>query len=65
MECILEGLMGEETTTDRGEGQCELVPKSKKFPPLNLCPNVDLFVKLVSEEFWEIPVAIPNDNLTS
>lgn len=39
--------------------------KSKKFPPLSVCPAVDLFVKMVTKDFEALPTSICNDNLTS
>ncbi|CAJ0918423.1 unnamed protein product [Ranitomeya imitator] len=40
------------------------IPKPKKFPPLSLYPDIDLFVRLVTEEFRRIPTGIQHDNLT-
>ncbi|CAJ0966876.1 unnamed protein product [Ranitomeya imitator] len=40
------------------------ISKPKKFPPLSLYPDIDLFVRLVTEEFRRIPTGIQHDNLT-
>lgn len=41
-------------------------PKSKRSPPhLNLCPNVELFVKLVTEDLKSIPSVTAANNLTT
>lgn len=41
-----------------GKIHSKFVTKSKKFPPLNLCPNIDRFVRLVSYEFQTIPLLL-------
>lgn len=38
--------------------------KSQKFQALSICPAVDLFVKMVSKEFSEIPQFLRHDNFT-
>ncbi|CAJ0958429.1 unnamed protein product [Ranitomeya imitator] len=59
----LEELSGEqEENANMGKF---LPPKPKKFPPLNLYPNIDLYVKLVSKEFGEIPSKVVKDNLSA
>ncbi|XP_077131129.1 uncharacterized protein LOC143785876 [Ranitomeya variabilis] len=58
----LEELSGErDETAEKGKF---IPPKPKKFPSMNLYPNIDLFVKLVSKEFGEIPNKITRDNLS-
>ncbi|XP_073419118.1 uncharacterized protein [Dendrobates tinctorius] len=39
-------------------------PKSTRFPPLSLCPSVDIFTKLVSEDFKKLSSRRRLDNLT-
>lgn len=43
---ILENLKHEGISENPGKKLLKLKPKSKKFPPLNLFPNIDLFVKI-------------------
>ncbi|XP_071970307.1 uncharacterized protein [Engystomops pustulosus] len=38
--------------------------KSQRFPPLNTCPAVDLFVKVVSNEFSQVYQQVSHDNLS-
>lgn len=47
-----------------GKERYPLKPRSRKFPPLNLCPKVDLFVKFVTKDLKNISHPIPIDNLT-
>lgn len=60
---ILEELE-EESLGEKGKEEHALKPKSKKFPPLGLCPNVDLFVQLMTREIKQITHFIYRDNLT-
>lgn len=39
--------------------------KSRKFPPLTVCPTVDLFMRMVSKDFNKISMSITDDNLSS
>ncbi|KAM4012040.1 uncharacterized protein ACNLHF_005390 isoform 1-T3 [Anomaloglossus baeobatrachus] len=41
-----------------------IVRRSKKFPPLSTCTNVDMFVRVVSQELESISPRIIKDNLT-
>ncbi|XP_075707221.1 uncharacterized protein LOC142741772 [Rhinoderma darwinii] len=59
-----EDLMEEQTVKPRGKFPSIVLTKSQKFPALSLYPHIDLFVKLVSEEFKCIPRAIRHDNCT-
>ncbi|XP_075707682.1 uncharacterized protein LOC142742114 isoform X2 [Rhinoderma darwinii] len=59
----LEDLL-DEHKTDAGNVPACIRIKSKKFPALSLCPAVDLFIKSVTQEFWNIPRYIKDDNLT-
>lgn len=61
---ILQELQDEQQETSVGKSDIKFAPRSKRFPPLNLYPNIDLFVHLVSEEFHTISRTIPHDNLT-
>lgn len=64
---ILEELAAENEPETQAIGmipECIRV-KSKKFPPLSVCPAVDLFVKMVTKDFEALPTSICNDNLTS
>ncbi|XP_069586465.1 uncharacterized protein [Ranitomeya imitator] len=40
------------------------LPKPKRFPPLNLFPEIETFVKVVTEDLRKIPVESQHDNLT-
>lgn len=60
----LESLEWENTTDIQGKGLCTLRPKFKTFLQLNLFPNIDLFIKIVTEEFQKISTFISHDNLT-
>lgn len=54
---------GEETQV--GKNMFPLTPKSKKCPPQNLCPNVEIFVRLVTEDLKSIPSFTAVNNLNS
>lgn len=60
---ILEELE-REGTGDEVKEMHHLKPRSKRFPPLSLRPNVDLFVQLVTKDLRQIPSSVPRDNLT-
>lgn len=42
----------------------KFAPKSKRIPPLNVYPKIDLFVKLVPDDYQKISHHISKDNLT-
>ncbi|XP_073446023.1 uncharacterized protein [Dendrobates tinctorius] len=49
---------------DGGKIPPSIRPKSKKFPPLSSCATIDMFVRVVTEEFYNIPRFVINDNIT-
>ncbi|CAJ0955116.1 unnamed protein product [Ranitomeya imitator] len=59
---ILEDLSNEQDTSVSMRKFVPPIPK--KFPPLNLYPNIELFVKMVSNELQKISSTLRNDNLT-
>ncbi|XP_077118798.1 uncharacterized protein LOC143774899 [Ranitomeya variabilis] len=61
----LEELAVEHDTPEGGMIPTSIRSRSKKFPPLSSCPNVDLFVQLVTKDFQGIPKHIYKDNLTA
>ncbi|KAM4043956.1 uncharacterized protein ACNLHF_014260 isoform 1-T2 [Anomaloglossus baeobatrachus] len=60
----LEELLQEQEAPSTGAFPQSLLPRSTKFPPLSLCPAVDIFVRLVSEDFRKIDTKRRRDNLT-
>ncbi|XP_073521193.1 uncharacterized protein [Phyllobates terribilis] len=60
----LEELAVDHNTSESGKIPPSIRPRSKKFPPLSSCTNVDVFVQIVSKEFHKIPKYISGDNLT-
>ncbi|CAJ0944899.1 unnamed protein product [Ranitomeya imitator] len=61
---ILEELYAEHHTPINGKIPPSIRPKSKKFPPLSSCANVDLFVQMVTKDLMDIPRSITKDNLS-
>ncbi|XP_073416536.1 uncharacterized protein [Dendrobates tinctorius] len=60
----LEELAEEHNILESDIIPASIKPKSKKFPALSTCPNVDLFVKLVSKDLESIPRYAKMDNLS-
>ncbi|CAJ0952186.1 unnamed protein product [Ranitomeya imitator] len=60
---ILEELALEHENTGGKVPQC-IRPRSTKFPPFGSCPSIDLFVRVVTNEFLNIPKYGGGDNLT-
>ncbi|XP_073423441.1 uncharacterized protein [Dendrobates tinctorius] len=60
----LEGLAVEHDTLENDRIPASIRPKSRKFPALSTCANVDLFVQLVSKDLEAIPRHMKNDNLS-
>ncbi|CAJ0947001.1 unnamed protein product [Ranitomeya imitator] len=52
---ILEELYAEHHTPINGKIPPSIRPRSKKFPPLSTCANVDLFVQMVTKDLVDIP----------
>ncbi|XP_069610910.1 uncharacterized protein [Ranitomeya imitator] len=61
---ILEELYAEHHTPINGKIPPSIRPKSKRFPPLSTCANVDLFVQMVTKDLMDIPRSITKDNLS-
>ncbi|XP_073446703.1 LOW QUALITY PROTEIN: uncharacterized protein [Dendrobates tinctorius] len=62
----LEELLDEQTapSTRTSRFPTSILPKSAKFPPLSLCPAIEIFTKLVYEDFKELSTKLRYDNLT-
>ncbi|XP_077118764.1 uncharacterized protein LOC143774874 [Ranitomeya variabilis] len=61
----LEDLLSEQTVKSTGTFPSNCYPRSTRFPPLSLCPAVEIFTRLVIEDFQKIPTRRQFDNLTS
>lgn len=61
---ILESLLQEQTMEAEGKLPKSILPSSKKFPPISMYSNIEVFVKLVTAEFAKIDNRILGDNLT-
>ncbi|KAM4043149.1 uncharacterized protein ACNLHF_013530 isoform 1-T1 [Anomaloglossus baeobatrachus] len=63
---ILEELSAESTIGVEGKIPSSIKPRSKRFPSFASCPNIELFVQIVSENFKEIATHVTSreDNLT-
>ncbi|XP_077113920.1 uncharacterized protein LOC143769306 [Ranitomeya variabilis] len=61
---ILEELSREHYLPPLGIVPSSLKRKSQKFPSLSVCPNIEIFVQLVTNDFEKIPKNIHDDNLT-
>lgn len=60
----LEEFLQEQETLGEGKFPTFIIPKSKKCPPLTICPAVEIFVKMVTKDFKEIKESRKSDNLT-
>ncbi|KAM4034471.1 uncharacterized protein ACNLHF_021105 [Anomaloglossus baeobatrachus] len=61
---VLEDLLLEQSSVSTGVFPKSLLPRSTKFSPLSLCPAVEVFTRLVTDEFKQITVRRQGDNLT-
>ncbi|XP_073408530.1 uncharacterized protein [Dendrobates tinctorius] len=61
---VLEDLLDEQTPPSRSKFPPHVLPKSTRFPPLSLSPAIDIFTKLVAEDFRKLPSRRKFDNLT-
>ncbi|KAM4016291.1 uncharacterized protein ACNLHF_002679 isoform 2-T3 [Anomaloglossus baeobatrachus] len=62
---ILESLLAEQSSTDLTRFPSYTKKKSTTFPPLSACPTIELFVKMVVQEFRSLPSKRTHDNLSS
>ncbi|CAJ0960814.1 unnamed protein product [Ranitomeya imitator] len=60
----LNELLQEQSSTSSSKFPKSLIPRSKKFPPLTLSANIDLFVKLVSEDLKKVSTMVNGHNCT-
>ncbi|XP_075697341.1 uncharacterized protein LOC142662932 [Rhinoderma darwinii] len=60
----LEDLLQEQICTDQGRFPKSVIPRSQRFPPLSICPQVEIFTKMVINDFKTISSNRKNDNLT-
>lgn len=60
----LQSLLDEQSIAQSGKFPTNYLPSSTQFPSLSLVANVELFVKLVSNEFSLIEPRIRQDNIT-
>lgn len=61
----LEALIEEQLTPDTGRFPTHLLLPSKKFPPLTIHSNIEIFVKMVCSLFKKIDCNIQLDNITN
>ncbi|XP_077113081.1 uncharacterized protein LOC143768273 [Ranitomeya variabilis] len=62
---ILEELLNEQDPVVTGMFPQSVYPRSTRFPPLSACPAVDIFTRLVMEDFKKVTTRRTNDNLTA
>ncbi|KAM4043753.1 uncharacterized protein ACNLHF_014024 [Anomaloglossus baeobatrachus] len=61
----LEELLSEQTTDPVPRFPMTLLPRSLTFPPLSVCSQIEIFTKLVMEDFGGIPRFTHGDNLSN
>ncbi|XP_077137818.1 uncharacterized protein LOC143803952 [Ranitomeya variabilis] len=60
----LESLEAENFQSDSPAFPTHLHLRSKTFPPLSACPQVEIFVRLIREDFHKLNPCVLHDNLT-